>query len=98
MTAAGKSGFDEYLAQEVQRCRGVYFPVKTELLRRLMIREARCDELHPNPDDEFCAPGRRTRQTNGRRAGIAAAMPALLPAFSPQHSGPAAAGGLRSGD
>ena len=54
--AAGKSIFDEYLAQEVQRCKGVYFPVKTPLAKRLMIREAFCGELHPNPDDEFCSP------------------------------------------
>ncbi len=51
------SAFEEYLAQEVQRCKGVYFPVKTSLAGRLLIRKARCDELHPNPDDEFSMPG-----------------------------------------
>ncbi len=54
--AGSKSLFDEYLAQEVENARGVYFPVKTGILPRLLIRSARCDNLHPNPEDEFCMP------------------------------------------
>ena len=57
MTVAGsKTQFDLFLEQEAARVRGVYFPVKTDLLRRRLIREADCDRLHPNPDDEFCMP------------------------------------------
>ena len=54
--AEGKQQFDDYIAQEVQRCKGLYFPVKTGLLRRLTTRKADCRELHPNPEDEFCSP------------------------------------------
>ena len=54
--AGSKSLFDEYLAQEVENSKGVFFPVKTGILSRLLIREARCDDLHPNPEDEFCSP------------------------------------------
>ena len=51
-----KSLFDEFLAQEVQNAKGLYFPVKTGILRRLLTREAYCEDLHPNPEDEFCIP------------------------------------------
>ncbi len=54
--AGSKSLFDEFLAQEVQNVKGVYFPVKTGILRRLLTRQAWCEDLHPNPDDEFCMP------------------------------------------
>ncbi len=54
--AGSKSLFDEFLAQEVQNARGVYFPVKTGILRRLLTRRAYCEDLHPNPEDEFCMP------------------------------------------
>ena len=54
--AESKTQFDAFIAQEVRDSAGVYFPVRTGILRRLMTREARCDELHPNPDDEFCMP------------------------------------------
>ena len=54
--AGSKSLFDEYLAQEVENSKGVRFPVKTGILSRLLIREAHCDDLHPNPEDEFCSP------------------------------------------
>ena len=54
--AESKTQFDAFIAQEVRDSAGVYFPVRTRILRRLMTREARCDELHPNPDDEFCMP------------------------------------------
>ncbi len=51
-----KSLFDEFIAQEAEAGKGLYFPVKTGILRRLLTRQARCDELHPNPEDEFCMP------------------------------------------
>ena len=54
--AGNKSLFDEFLAQEVQNAKGLYFPVKTGILRRLLTREAWCEDLHPNPEDEFCVP------------------------------------------
>ena len=54
--AGTKSLFDEFLAQEVQEAKGLYFPVKTGILRRLLTKEAYCEDLHPNPEDEFCMP------------------------------------------
>ncbi len=54
--AGSKSLFDEYIQQEVQNAKGVYFPVRTGILRRLLTREAYCEDLHPNPEDEFCMP------------------------------------------
>ena len=32
----------------------MYVPVKSSLLRRLVVRNVRCEKLHPNPEDEFC--------------------------------------------
>ena len=49
--------FQEYLNEEINRVKGVYYPVRASLLRRLLVRKARCKSLHPNPEDEFCQPG-----------------------------------------
>ncbi len=54
--AGTKTQFDEFLAREVQNAKGRYFPVKTGILHRLLIRKADCRSLHPNPEDEFCMP------------------------------------------
>lgn len=54
--AESKSQFDEYIRQEVENAKGLYFPVKTGILRRLLTKEAWCEDLHPNPEDEFCDP------------------------------------------
>lgn len=51
-----RTQFEAFLAQEIQNSRGTAFPVKTELGRRLLVREAECLSLHPNPEDEFCSP------------------------------------------
>ena len=53
---AGDTAFDEFIADEVKRYKGVYVPVKAGMLRRALIRWAPCASLHPNPDDEFCSP------------------------------------------
>ncbi len=50
------SAFDEFIAGEVKKYKGVYVPVKAGMLRRALIRWAPCASLHPNPDDEFCSP------------------------------------------
>ena len=54
--AAKNTPFDEYLAQEVEKCRGISFPVKASALRRLLVKRVPCARLHPNPEDEFCDP------------------------------------------
>ena len=54
--AGGNTAFDQFIADEVKKYKGVYAPVKAGILRRALIRWAPCDSLHPNPDDEFCSP------------------------------------------
>ncbi len=54
--AGTKTQFDEFLAQEIKNCKGVYFPVKAGALTRLLVRKADCYDLHPNPEDEFSMP------------------------------------------
>ena len=54
--AGGNTAFDQFIADEVKKYKGVYAPVKAGILRRALIRWAPCDRLHPNPDDEFCSP------------------------------------------
>lgn len=54
--ATNKTAFDEFIAQEIRDSRGTRFPVKASILERLLTKQARCTDLHPNPDDEFCDP------------------------------------------
>ncbi len=54
--AISKTAFDEFIAQEIRDSRGTRFPVKVSVLERLLTKQARCTDLHPNPDDEFCDP------------------------------------------
>ena len=44
----------QLLTEELSRYGAVYVPVKSSLLRRLVVRNVRCEKLHPNPEDEFC--------------------------------------------
>ncbi len=44
---------NETIAEEVKQVKGVYVPVKSSLLRCLLVRHTNCSNLHPNPDDEF---------------------------------------------
>ena len=48
--------FEKFLEEEVEKVRGVSYPVKPLLLTRLLVRKAPLSKLHPNPDDEFCDP------------------------------------------
>ena len=54
--AGGNMAFDEFIADEVKKYKGVYVPVKAGILRRALIRSASLSKLHPNPEDEFCMP------------------------------------------
>ena len=47
---------DKYIAEEIAKYKGICFPVKSSVLRRLVVRKERCNKLHPNPDDEFSMP------------------------------------------
>ena len=51
-----KTEFQTFLDEEVNKVKGIYYPVKAGMLQRLFVRKAPCDRLHPNPNDEFCIP------------------------------------------
>ncbi len=51
-----KRDFQDFLAEEVRKVRGISRPVKAGLLRRILVGSARTRNLHPNPEDEFCDP------------------------------------------
>ena len=48
--------FQEYLNEEVNKVKGVYYPVRASFLKRKFCKKASCRALHPNPEDEFCFP------------------------------------------
>ena len=48
--------FQTFLDEEVNRVKGIYYPVRAGFFRRLLCKKAACRKLHPNPDDEFCFP------------------------------------------
>lgn len=50
------SKFDEFIADEISKQKGVYIPVHANLIERLLVRKARCTSLHPNAEDEFSMP------------------------------------------
>ncbi len=51
-----KSKFDEFIADEIARQKGVYIPVQAGIIERLFVRNAKCTSLHPNAEDEFSMP------------------------------------------
>ena len=51
-----RSEFRAYVLAEAEKGRGVYVPVRAGFFRRLFVRSAPVERLHPNPDDEFCSP------------------------------------------
>ena len=56
MINLGNSEFDNYIAEEIQKYNGVSMPLKTGMLRRLLVTRVGCKRLHPNPNDEFSRP------------------------------------------
>ena len=54
--ASTKTEFQLFLESEVNKVKGIYYPVKAGFLRRLLIKKVSCRKLHPNPNDEFCFP------------------------------------------
>ena len=55
-TSVSPAQFQEFLEAELSSIRGLWYPVRPLLLTRLLVRHARVNKLHPNPDDEFCDP------------------------------------------
>lgn len=53
---AGKTQFEQFIADEIEKNRGRLVPVKASLAERIFVRKAHWKDLHPNPDDEFCFP------------------------------------------
>ena len=47
---------EEYVAEDLKKQEGVCYPVKAKLLERIFIRKTACENLHPNPEDEFSHP------------------------------------------
>ena len=55
--AANRIQFDQaFISNEVRRVESEYLPVRASFLTRHLVRRAKCADLHPNPEDEFCAP------------------------------------------
>ena len=54
--AGQQTKFDQYLSEELEKYRGIAVPVRSSLLRRIIVKNVNCHKLHPNPDDEFCKP------------------------------------------
>ena len=48
--------FKAYLDEEINKVKGVYYPVRASFFRRKFCKKASCHALHPNPEDEFCFP------------------------------------------
>ena len=54
--AGNQTKLEAYIAEELKRYVGKYIPLKSGLLRRIIVRNSACERLHPNPNDEFCDP------------------------------------------
>ena len=52
--AGSKSQFDQYVREEIDRYRGISYPVRASLLRRIRTWKVSTKKIHPNPEDEFC--------------------------------------------
>lgn len=56
LSMKAKSQFELFLDDEVGKMKGISYPVRAGLLRRLFIKNMDCRKMHPNPNDEFCFP------------------------------------------
>ena len=44
-----RTEFESFLQTEVDKVKGIAYPVKAGLLRRLLVSEVPCSKLHPKP-------------------------------------------------
>ncbi len=51
-----KTEFQLFLEKEVNKVKGIYYPVRAGFFRCAFMKKAACGRLHPNPNDEFCLP------------------------------------------
>ena len=54
--AVQQTAFQQFLENEVNKVKGIYYPVKAGFLTQAFVRKAAPKKLHPNPGDEFCDP------------------------------------------
>ena len=54
--AAVKTEFTEFIAEDIRKYEGIWMPLKSGIIRRTLVRWAKCKNMHPNPGDEFCFP------------------------------------------
>ena len=47
---------NKYIADDIAKYSGISIPVKSGLLRRMLVKKISCKKLHMNPDDEFTHP------------------------------------------
>ena len=48
---AKKTQLAEYVANDLEKQKGVYIPVRAGLLERLLVKKAPVTKLHPNAED-----------------------------------------------
>ena len=48
--------FTESISEDIKKYEGVRVPLKAGILEALLVRKAKCSDLHPNPEDEFSIP------------------------------------------
>ena len=54
--AAANTSFTEDITEDIKQYGVVRVPLKAGFLETLLIRRAKCNDLHPNPEDEFSIP------------------------------------------
>ena len=53
---AKQTKLQSFIAEEVDKVRGIYLPVRAGIFERALVRKVKISKLHPNPEDEFCFP------------------------------------------
>ena len=48
--------FERFLEEKLKEDRGLLVPIKASLFELMFVKKADADQLHPNPEDEFCNP------------------------------------------
>ena len=51
-----KTEFEQFIQDEIEKQKGISVPVKAGFVERMATKKLDCDQLHPNPDDEFSFP------------------------------------------
>ena len=51
-----KSEFDNFIAEDVRKQKGIYMPIKAGMFERMLKKRISLEKLHANPEDEFTFP------------------------------------------